>query len=570
MRLKLLVIITILCMVNVVGCMSPTVSDETSAPSKSTTPQESSSRFNELGTMPIVKEKAEFSVLIPWGRESALEDTWCTTEYEKMTNVHINWQVVPPDGWTEKRNLVLASGNLPDGIAATANFGNAAFTATDVSTYGHQGLFLNILPYIESDSLYLKEYLDANPKVLDYVKDLDGNLYTYPLVNVCYHCNHSQKGWINTEWLKTLGLKMPTTTQEFKDVLMAFKNEDANGNGNPNDEIPFSTVVGGNRSNVDGFLMNAFIYMDSDQRMFFDDNKNLVFAPAQDEFRDGLRYIADLYKNGLIDPASFTQNGKTLQQINESGDRTVVGSTVGGNDYTCCGGVAVSGRWKEYDAIPPLVGPNGVSWTATYNATKPASVGLWVITTAAKDPELMMRWSDWLYSQEGVYFQELGLEGRDWRKAKSGELGINGEPALIVPLVPASELINKNINWGQNFPNIRTAEYRLGVATPSQDWRAGEGDLEVQLYQATKNLYVSHAAPYEMLVPQIQALPADVTNFSLMKSGLTSYVDQSVARFVTGDLSLDKDWDSYIVGLEKLGLSDYLAICQRGYDAKYK
>ncbi|HCA69426.1 MAG TPA: sugar ABC transporter substrate-binding protein, partial [Lachnospiraceae bacterium] len=35
-------------------------------------------------------------------------------------------------------------------------------------------------------------------------------------------------------------MEIPKTTEEFEAVLKAFKEKDANGNGDPNDEIPFS------------------------------------------------------------------------------------------------------------------------------------------------------------------------------------------------------------------------------------------------------------------------------------------------------------------------------------------
>ena len=46
-------------------------------------------------------------------------------------------------------------------------------------------------------------------------------------------------------------------------------------------------------------------------------------------------------------------------------------------------------------------------------------------------------------------------------------------------------------------------------------------------------------------------------------------MDESTAAFVTGNKSIDNDWDAYITELENLGLSDYLAIYQRYYD-EYK
>jgi len=66
------------------------------------------------------------------------------------------------------------------------------------------------------------------------------------------------------------------------------------------------------------------------------------------------------------------------------------------------------------------------------------------------------------------------------------------------------------------------------------------------------------------------ALPDKVTDYTLLKAGLDNYVKESVARFSTGDLNVDKDWDSYLKKLDELGLQKYLAICQEGYDAKFK
>ena len=41
----------------------------------------------------------------------------------------------------------------------------------------------------------------------------------------------SQKLWIYQPWLDALGLEMPQTTDEFEQVLLAFKEQDPNGNG---------------------------------------------------------------------------------------------------------------------------------------------------------------------------------------------------------------------------------------------------------------------------------------------------------------------------------------------------
>ena len=46
---------------------------------------------------------------------------------------------------------------------------------------------------------------------------------------------------MNSDWLETLGLEQPTTPEELRTVLEAFKTQDPNGNGKA-DEIPLSAT----------------------------------------------------------------------------------------------------------------------------------------------------------------------------------------------------------------------------------------------------------------------------------------------------------------------------------------
>ncbi len=86
-----------------------------------------------------------------------------------------------------------------------------------------------------------------------FYKDLitapDGNIYALPQVNECYHCMYQQRMWIYKPWLDKLGLKMPTTTDEFYEVLKAFKTKDPNGNGKA-DEIPLSGSIQASSSHL--------------------------------------------------------------------------------------------------------------------------------------------------------------------------------------------------------------------------------------------------------------------------------------------------------------------------------
>ena len=44
------------------------------------------------------------------------------------------------------------------------------------------------------------------------------------------------------------------------------------------------------------------------------------------------------------------------------------------------------------------------------------------------------------------------------------------------------------------------------------------------------------------------------------------YVNQATVQFITGDLDVEKDWDSYISRMESMGVNDYIRIYQKYYD----
>jgi len=170
---------------------------------------------------------------------SSIED-WETNSYvkwlEEVTNVDLSFELIPFENRAEKLSLILSSGEYPD-IFLTAG------TMTDamVSKYGvEEGMFLPLGDLIEKYGKFTKQVFEEYPGTQDRYTQPDGNIYSLPEVNECYHCKLATKAWINEQWLKNLGLEKPATLDEFRKVLEAFRDQDANGNGDATDEIPFA------------------------------------------------------------------------------------------------------------------------------------------------------------------------------------------------------------------------------------------------------------------------------------------------------------------------------------------
>jgi len=55
-----------------------------------------------------------------------------------------------------------------------------------------------------------------------------------------------------------------------------------------------------------------------------------------------------------------------------------------------------------------------------------------------------------------------------------------------------------------------------------------------------------------------------------MSSEIRTYVHENIAAFLTGNRSLDRDWDAYIAGFRQLELSRYLELKQTAYNRQYR
>jgi len=513
--------------------------------------------MNEAGVFPIVKDKVTLSVLTNQnGLIVNMETNEMTKYMEEKTNVHIDWQISA--NLAETKSIFLASGDYPDVIF------NGDITQEEQMIYGPKGVFIPLNELIEKYGVETKNMFNQLSFVKPEITNPDGNIYALPMVSETYHMMFRYKMWINTEWLKNLNLKMPETTEEFYQVLKAFKEKDPNGN-KKQDEIPLSGIT--NRFNEMPtyfspvtYLMSAFITDDGNNRWVQPFNGKLDTILNKPEFKEGLKYLNKLYKEGLLDTEVFTQDPSVLKQKGENAGTPLLGavSSHGPHVFTNMDGET----FKKYDAIPPLKGPAGVQTTAF--VPERVYQGCYVITNKCKEPEAAFRWADWLYSEEATQWTINGREGKEWRKAEAGETGINGKPAKWAIITKINEL--QNVNWAQMGPSVRTAEWRLSQAAPTDIY--SNAGFEARLYQASKLYDPYHT---EDIFPVNIFLPLEnAAEVAQLRDALNKFVDESTARFITGDLDIESGWDGYIKSLNDIGLNRFIELNQKAYEMVYK
>ena len=391
------------------GCGSSQQAAGSSGAEAGQTQTGDNSLFNEPGQLPIVNEPVTLTVFAPANPDGSWEDNEMVKELEETTGIHLEWQTcAASDNVQEKLSTMFASGDLPDIILTGVGSSNRYDKATE-QALGEQGLILPLNDYLDTVSVGYKQALDEIEGMRDYITTPNGNIYSLPNVDGSLHVQYNMKLWINTQWLDNLGLEMPTTTEEFYQVMKAFKEQDANGNGDLNDEIPLSTVTSGAGTQIDGFLMNPFQLTSETNKLYLDNGK-VTFAPVQEGYKEGLKYLKQLYSEGLLNPESFTQDKNNQVNINEAGDECVIGAFLAQRPGYACDlkTEPYSDKWKQYQSLAPLTGPDG-QCVASWNPYVMFQTGMTFISSSCSNPEAAFRLLDYIETQ--TYRAILGKEG---------------------------------------------------------------------------------------------------------------------------------------------------------------
>jgi putative aldouronate transport system substrate-binding protein len=517
------------------------------------------------GEFPIVSEPVTLKVfLCPNSAVKDYNDNEYARWLEGLTNIKLELDIPPVPDAQQKLNLMLASGDLPEVIVG------CGIRLDVMQVLADQGLLLPLNDYIDKYGVEFKKVYEAYPQIESLITLLDGKIYGLPHVNDCYHCSMSQKMWVYQPWLDKLGLAVPTTTEEFYQMLKAFKEKDPNGNGQA-DEIPLSGTVAppgssGWHSPLDEFIMNSFIYNDNvtpnGARHLILEDGTVKVAFAEPGWQEGLKYLHKLYSEGLIDPQAFTNDSSLIQQLGENADVPILGAVGAGwyGVFTQNGGP--SGRWKEYKPIAPLTGPSGMRQTPRTPYQPTGGQANFVITKEAKNPEAAFRWADVFYGFDSTTRSVFGVEGEDWVRASDSDVSIAGGKALYTVLkVWGGEPQNRH--WSQTVPTFRTNEYRMAQTYNPDD------PLERWLYEWTRDLMEPYGTT-DKAVPPLVFTEEQSKVFGEVQTTVLATAEEWFANFVIGNADIEADWDTYLATLKDAGLDQFLATYQTAYDAKYK
>ncbi|PUB15185.1 extracellular solute-binding protein [Paenisporosarcina sp. OV554] len=489
--------------------------------------------------MPIVEENiqvdgfaAKFFASQDWNKLMLWE------EYEKLTNVEVNWKTTQIEGLVEKRNLMLASGDYPELFFASA------FPKTDLIKYGQQGVFLPLNDYIDEYAPNFKKILEDYPSVKEGVTMADGNIYGFPtFYDPNFEALRGMTPWIKQDWLEKLGLKEPETPEELYEVLKAFKEQDPNGNGKA-DELGW----GGGYGIVEFVDYLRGTYGLNKQGSM---NKNLDFkegteefrfVPATDEYKELLTFLNKLYTEDLINKDVFTVQPQEFSAEASKGNFGLL------NEIDPAELLNLDG----YVGVPVLEGPTG---ERAYNTVSNGlgNLGMFVLTDKAKNPEAMVRWMDYFYGEEGSKMFFMGFEDVTYEEDKDGNFKYLDTITDNPNGLNMDQAISEYLTWpGGYYPGMVRQKFFQGA----------EGK-ENSAVNAEK------VRPYRIkddnILPGLNYTLDETDKVSAIMTDVQTYIDEMTAGFITGKQDFSK-WDDYKETLEKMGIQEYLEVSQGAYD----
>ena len=512
-------------------------------------------KYTPVGEFPITEEPVEMTLFTSQASQIIDHQTNdFTLDQEKRTNVIWTFETAPADSVREKINLLFASGDLPDAFMG-GDIDDTRYGASEQMLMPLEDLIEEFMPNVSS---IIKEY-----NMQGVITGVDGHIYGIPGFNDCYHCSYSRKMWVNTYHLEEMGAEVPETIDEFYELLKQYKEYNPDG-------APLIGCSDGWHGAVDSFIVNAFTFdpgMYTKTKEYLDKKENKVVSTLTNpDYKEALAFLNKLYSEGLIYEGSFTMKNDQLKAVlAEEGEPALF--VPGGATINMIDNVTTPELYSHYYPISPLEGPNGVRQIPFGEFDAVAGMRF-VLTKDCKYPQAALRWADWFYTQENNATSNFGPEGDGWAKPDAGALGLDGNPAKIKMLAEYSNE-PQNHDW-QDHPIIwAPSTDRLSLQMETDVDIFSSAGLEKLLYVASYELYEPFAPADVGVMPPVKLLVEESESIQTIKVELDKYAEESMIRFIMGDLNLDNDWDAYIDSLESIGLQTYLDVYQTAYTRQY-
>lgn len=451
-------------------------------------------------------------------------------EMERRTGVHLDFETVSSADYQTNFNLMIASGTLADLI-----YVGASYYAEGVDAAIDDGYFLDLTDLVDE---YMPNYQKVRTSDIQYelLSTTDSGR-----LGAVYELRQSKQGpwlglWIRQDWLDDLNLETPVTFDDYHEVLTAFKNEKGataplilNFSGSDGE---FGTMSGGLN------VLNSWQ---------LDETGKVNFGPYMDAWKEYVTIMNQWYNEGLIDPDFMATDERTADMA-----KVVTGASgLFAALYTMPSVYEAASEDSNMNLAPvnPPVKNEGdeihIRLRDSYTSGNTA------ISADCENPEVAMRWLDYLFTEEGALLANYGVEGDTF------EFDENGDP------VYTDKIVNNENGWTMTQTMASYLCPSAGIANWS-DWTrelAGVPEKDQACYDVWSEADDTWRLPSSVTLTQDES-----TERAALYADISTIVKEQTAQFISGALDIESNWDAYISSLEASGIERAIEITQAAYD----
>lgn len=455
-------------------------------------------------------------------------DSQTVQEILRKKNVKLELQSTPQSNYDDKKKTLIATNSIPDVIMVKQD---------DLSNFADSGIFLDLTPYLDKMPNF-KKIVQEHPEINK--NKFDGKLYGFPLVQK-WAVQAGQVPMIRVDLLAKLNLKAPATYEELYQVLKKFKeaypetfpftSRAANGlTGTENLLNPIAFGFGSGYTNING------------TKVYYDPKlKQYKFGPAMPEFKEAVTFLHKLYKEKILDPDYATATSQIWQEKLSSGKSLFFQDN---NGFATNFNLALQKKEPaaKFDLLPTMESSKGVKRNALYQLDHLGES--YAIKAKTKNPDQVVQFIDWLYSEEGMKLTSWGIENTDYTL-------VNG----------AYKISDATMNKFKDKPDPYRAMASalglgyLGLGLYADDNPSVATQPKEFLEWGDKNLKAlkdGHAYRQSFDPPFNKE---EREKLKQLRTQLDAFMTQNMDKFIMADGALN-DWDNFVKQCKEKGAGD--------------
>lgn len=504
------------------------------------------------------------TLTVSGAKPSGLED-WtnlaCIQEYEDRLGISLDCSGFYETDWDTQKTLLFAGNELPDLILS------AGMSIGETNTYGSQGYLLDFNEYRDIMPNMVATFAEY-PELEAFLTTEDGHIYGMTQIRSDM-TDRLMRTFVKKTWLENLGLEVPTTLDGLYDMLVAFKEQDANGNGDATDEIPMLWdngigYQGAERTILDAFGIYASGWSGYTYILQADESGQVSLANTSDNYKEFLKFMKKLWDEELIEPEAFTMDDSNIEINKAQADQY---------GFFGCGSAPFVLTVSDISTDKDWVGIAGLE--SEYNQDKGVSVispivdNICLVASADTEyPEEIAKFVDYFFSEEGMFAGSIGYEGQGWDWNTNEALGVE-VPKWRCPDGYASaeeyrykgSLLNNCLNLHESNLD-RVALFEVPVEKLDEESVLTEFGWAALVAKA----YRQEGVTAKDTFPIVAYTNEETETRTALKTDVSNYIKQMRAEFITGQTDIDEGWDTYVETVNQMGMTQLLEIEQAAYD----